>query len=443
MKNFVVFTLLLLLSAASASAQWGRRHKPHWPKTEGEMMHKLMGTLQKKDTAAYFDLFPTFDTLWSMVMHNSDQSPETQKALTHFKEHPQVLIEFDPLYNRTIVGGFAKVLSKGEDSGLNWEAANIARYELRASEPIRSLMGYEKIAPERFQGYMFVNDASTRTIYCIRVAEIQKIKNKFFGGQLLNILPAKTVDEFNTREQQEQDYFAWLAAHPDFLDSIATAKKIDTTETADTAETKNPLQLSAMEEDDGGVRKDIIVERKYYEGTLDKEIPIVLYVRYMKVIPGKQQQFDGLYKLGEHKRFLKLEITKTAEGKWIIEDESAVGTMELTLTGRKYTGSWSNADDNGYDVELTQTGAPGSRIESLDKIIDQGVETRSEQEDLMEESVEEAKKEKKRLENEKKKKEEEERKKEKARKKEQKKKDRQDKKKNKKNNDTPDSNKGD
>lgn len=383
-------------------------------------MHKLLTTLKDKDTAAYYDLFPTFDTLWRMVMHNSDQSPETQKALANLKEHPQVLIEFDPLYNRSIVGGFANVLAKGEDSGVNWNNAVMARYELQISPPSRSLIGYEKVSPERFQGYMFITDKSTRVFHCIRVAEIQKIRNNFFGGQLLNILPAKTVDEYNLREQQEEAYFAWMAANPDSVaikDSIA---KADTTESIDTTTANDPLSISFEDDDETSLRRQIVVERKYYEGTLDNEIPMVLYIRYMKPIPGKPQQYDGLYKLGENKRYLRLEITRNSNGKWIIEDESAVGTMELLQDGRKFTGAWANADDNGYDVALAQTTAPPAKIELLDKIIDQGLSGRIDEEQFKKAAEKEEKERKERQEKEKEEREKEKRRKEKEARKQQK-----------------------
>jgi hypothetical protein len=92
----------------------------------------------------------------------------------------------------------------------------------------------------------------------------------------------------------------------------------------------------------------------------------------MKPVPGKPQQYDGLYKLGENKRYLKLEITRNKEGKWVIEDETAQGLMELVLTGRNYTGSWTNAEENGFDIELHQTGTPKGKIETLDGILDRG-----------------------------------------------------------------------
>lgn len=395
MRYFAAFIIILSLYATDTHAQW-RRQKPQWPRTEGEMVHKLLGTLQHKDTAAFYDLFPTFDTLWGMVIHNADKDPETQRVLNNLREHPQVLIEFDPLYNRSIVEGFNRVLMKGEDSGVNWRGIMMARYELYKAEPNKNLIGYDRVAPERFNGYMFLNDAYSRRNYCIRVAEIQKIKDRFFGGQVLNILPASTAEEFNRKEEQEQDYFAWLAAHPDTATVDTAVVKSDTTAAAhDTLEVSDPLKPSGMEEEEGGNMRREVIERRYYEGTLDNEIPIVLYIRCLKTPPGKPQLYDGLYKLGENKRYLKLEITHDANGKWIIEDESAVGTMELTLAGRTYTGSWSNADDNGYDVVLKQTGSQQSKIETLDKIIDQGLSGKIDEERFEKEKEEEKKNEEK------------------------------------------------
>ncbi len=359
---------LLLLAASTTHAQRWKHRQPVWPKTEGQMMHKLLSTLQTKDTGSFFALFPTFDTLWSMVLHHTNKTPEVQKALDRLREHPQILVEFDPLYNHSIIGNYAHVLAKGEDSGLSWSNAVMARYELHLSEPTSTLRGYEQVAPERFEGFMFVNDGFNRVTFCIRVAEIQKIKGNFFGGQVLNVLRAKTTDEFLRKEQQERSFFAWLAEHPDTIlidtSAAAVAARADSTEEAQ-------QKLKTAEEEENKNKRREVIERRYFEGTLDNEIPLVLYIRFMKQLPGKPQQYDGLYQLGEHKRYLRLEISRSKDGKWIIEDEEGVGTMELTQNGKTFTGTWMNADDNGYDVLLRQTGAPEYKIEKLDEIIDQ------------------------------------------------------------------------
>jgi hypothetical protein len=332
-------------------------------------MQKLLGTMSRRDTAAYFALFPPFDTLWSMVMRNNSKDPAVQQELNNLRQHPQTLIEFDPLYNHDIINRFANVLAKGEDSGITWRYVVMARYQLYKQEPSKAFIGLDHIMPERFYGYMFLSDGFNRTMFCVSVSEIQKIKGQFFGGQVLNILQASSLDEFRMKEQREKEWFAWAAANPDSVYIKKTVK--DTTADADTTGEDDPLALSRDEDEEGNMRKNV-VDRKYYEGLMDKEIPIRMYVRYMKPIPGRPQQFDGLYKLGENKKYLRLEITRTEDGRWIIEDENFWGTMELKLTGRTYTGGWTNADENGFDVEMTQKGTVKGKIETLDAILDQG-----------------------------------------------------------------------
>ena len=167
------------------------------PRTEVGLMNNVLGCLQYKDTVGYYDLFPPFDTLWRMVMHNPNHSPEAVSELNHLKEHPQSLLEFDPYYNPRIMAHFCAVLQKGEDSGIHWNSIVMQRYELIA-EPITSqaLVGYDIIAPERFKGYIFVRDLLGRLTFCISIAEIQKIEGYFFGGQILNILEASTIDQY-------------------------------------------------------------------------------------------------------------------------------------------------------------------------------------------------------------------------------------------------------
>lgn len=365
----LLLCLLIIMSVQQSYAQFWKRKAPAWPRSETELANKLVECLARKDTAAYYDLFPPFDTLWNLVLHNPDKSPEAQRDLGRMKEHPQILVEFDPLYNKSIIGRYAHILQKGEDSGVVWNNILMARFQLHQVEVSSVLRGFERIAPERFNGYLFVSDAYNRRLFCISVQEIQKIGNRFFGGQFINILEASTIEEFNKREQEEQRYFDWIATHPDTV-------KVDTAmaDSAGADTTADPLLLtrSDVEDDDDVEMRHEVVDRKYYEGLMDNEIPIRLYVRYMRPIAGKPRQYDGLYKLGDKRRYLRLDITRDKDGKWLIEDETATGLLELMLNGNTYTGAWTNADDNGYDVVLTQTALPEGKMELLDRIIDQG-----------------------------------------------------------------------
>ncbi len=89
------------------------------------------------------------------------------------------------------------------------------RYELnREPTTDKSLIGYDKIAPERFKGYMFVRDLLGRLTFCIAITEIQKIDGYFYGGQVTNILEASNIDQYILKGRKEQEYFDWLAKHP-------------------------------------------------------------------------------------------------------------------------------------------------------------------------------------------------------------------------------------
>src|SRR6202042_183648 len=112
-------TLLLLVRVFSdMPAHAKKRRYNGLPRTEVELMNNVLNCLRYKDSISYYNLFPPFDTLWHMVLHNSDQSPETQQQLSKLKEHPQSLIDFDPYYNHEIMGRFDAMLQKGEDSGI-------------------------------------------------------------------------------------------------------------------------------------------------------------------------------------------------------------------------------------------------------------------------------------------------------------------------------------
>lgn len=360
----------------------GKRRHRSWPRTEVELMNNVIGCLKYKDTFSYYTLFPPFDTLWKLVMHNPDKSPEAARELNNLKEHPQALLEFDPNYNHQIIGRFCYVLAKGVDSGVNWGQVVMQRYELSAeSITKKSLVGYERIAPERFQGYMFIRDILGRHTFCISITEIQKIGGYFFGGQVQNILEASSVDEFIRREQDERAYFAWLATHPVDEDALRDSLRkdsiknglIDTTVYTDTVSRKRHANLSiAAQEDEKTQTRKEVVDRKYYEGTFDEEIPVKVYIRYMKGAKDAMM-YDGLYKFGDQKHYVKLNIIRNADGQWVMDDDAALGSMELELKDKTYTGSWTNIENQtGFDVVLHQKDAAPKVIEQLDRILETG-----------------------------------------------------------------------
>ncbi len=430
MRFLFIFLTCILLYWGQAQGI-GRKHKyTGSPRTEVELMNRVLDCLRTKDTVSYYYLFPPFDTLWRMVLHNPDQSPETVKELAKLREHPTVLIDLDPFYNRTIIGGFVQTLHKGEDSGVQWRGIVMQRYELQKQGLSRGMEGLERVAPERFKGYMFVRDMLSSTTFCITITEIQKVNGFYCGGQVLNVLEANDIDEYLARENAERKYFARLkrlaeghkddSARSDSVLAFAARARADSVRAdsvkkagmagiakpkVDSAKIKRDLLLSSPTADDEASRlRREVVARKYYKGKFDEEIPVELYVRYMRDAKGKVTNYwDALYKFGDMEEYVKLDVSKTPEDKWLFEEP--VASMELDLNGKVYTGSWTNGQNQtGYDAELTEKEISQKKISELDQILETGKWGKTDEQKIIEkkDSVEgtagkEAKKEVKKL----------------------------------------------
>jgi len=377
MKYLFVLLVCCSMSLPAAHASGKKKDKRGLPRTESGLVTNVLGCLQYKDSVSYFNLFLPFDTLWRMVLYNNSNSPEVVKELNHLKEHPQSLVDFDPRYNSNIMKNFYKVIQKGEDSGVHWPSIVMQRYELKKeTNTSKNLVGYEHIAPERFQGYVFVRDMMGRSTFCISIKEIQKVNGYFFGGQVTNILEAANIEDFWAREAKEKKYFEWLEKNPDY-DSLRTdSLRRDSISRGlvDTfAEHQKGLLGVTDEEDNAQVRKQVI-DRKYYEGKFDNEIPVKMYIRYMKDASGKNIYYDGLYKFGDQKKYARLIVNRGADDKWIIEDDPPVGSMELILKDKTYTGTWTNGENaTGYDAVLKQADLPQPKMEELEKILEKGL----------------------------------------------------------------------
>jgi hypothetical protein len=393
----ILFVILVLaVPARTDAARHGRRYKT-LPDSEGELVGRVLKCLQNQDSIGYFNLFPSFDSLWQMVMHNPDQSPEAQAQLNALKEHPRTLVEFDPYYNPSIMERFGYVLKKGEDSGVNWNNIVLARYELQKEPVTRKLIGYDKVASERFIGYVFIRDLGGRTTFCVTLSEIQKFKGAFVGGQVNNIMEASTIEEYNRRVEYERNYFvrsaiaeadsAVIAAKADSLHQDSVKRGFiklavnDSTRIADSLAKKKPNFLSVATTDDDTLKiRREVVDRKYYEGKFDDEMPVEMLVRYMKDPQnGSKMYWDALYKFGDQQNYIKLEVTREGD-KWEFDDDPPVGSMELILKNKVYTGSWvNNESQSGYDVVMKEMAVPPRKLEKMEKILEEGLSGRSDE----------------------------------------------------------------
>ena len=391
MKGLFVFFTCLVLLCTDAHAI-GRRHRYAGPpRNEAELMVSVLNCLRAKDSLAYYDLFPPLDTFWRMVMHSADARPEVQRDLNNLKEHPTIFIDLDPYYNHTIITRFSDVIRKGEDSGINWPGIVMQRYELEKEGVAHGMEGMQHIAPERFRGYLFVRDMMSSTTFCITITEIQKVKGYFCGGQVLNVLEAHNKDEYIAKERAERKHKIQVEqaeqkrltdsakndngtvhAARDSLQVSDSAKVAGAAKPVDTMKNKKAALLSVTtpaSDDDKNKMRWEVVDRRLYKGLFDDDIAVELYVRYMRDGNGKVTNWDGLYKFGDMQDYVKLEITKAEDGKWMMEEPA--GIMELELNLKVYTGSWTNGDNQtGYDVELTQKDLSQAKSMKLDRILD-------------------------------------------------------------------------
>ena len=150
--------------------------------SEKELARRLVETLRDKDSVAHSALFMKFDDIWRLVVNFRDTSVVAQMRVAQLRQVPGEVRKLDPFFNPQIGEDFNHIIEKGEDSNVHWDRTELVRYELKKMDLTRGLIGYNYIAPLRFQGYIFIRDNYTRKIHGIAVSNIQKINGKWYGG---------------------------------------------------------------------------------------------------------------------------------------------------------------------------------------------------------------------------------------------------------------------
>src|SRR5690606_5591381 len=165
-------------------------------KSEAVHVDNLLKSLQYQDSTVYAQLFPTFDTTWKYVQQYRDTSIEEERKLANIKLKPQILQRYDPAYNPDIYHDFITIIQKGDDSNIHWQDIILLRYELVKMRLTRDIVGIEKIFPVRFQGFIFFKDMLTRRTYAMTINDMVQFKGKWYGGHMLNVLQARTIEEY-------------------------------------------------------------------------------------------------------------------------------------------------------------------------------------------------------------------------------------------------------
>lgn len=330
---------LLLFSLQLTARDRGKKSP-----TEQDMVSNIVSCLKAKDPYAYTKLFPPSDSMALWIVQSADQQSKLYAEMLNQLQHPEIGMHADSMIDALAQKGFDSVITKGENMGLHWNAIVQVRYELVKMKETRDAV-YEKIAPTRFLGFIFFRDMLTRKTYGVSVNDIMQIRGEWYGGQIKGLFLASTTDEYLAALKKKKKKNA---------DSLKTAAATDS------AEAQTP-----------GKHK-LIVARKFYAGMFDNQIPVQLYIRYLKGnCPEITCIWEAFYKFGDQDDYIKLDVSKNADGKWIFTENPPQGIMELTLDKDKYTGTWISSDNQtGYDVKLSEIPATPKKIERMDEVFE-------------------------------------------------------------------------
>lgn len=359
-KHFLL-VMLYIVAFADANAQY---------KSEDLLIDQLVTNLRGKDATGYTNQFAPFDTMWRVANQLVPSSEPETKRLANIKSHPEKLQQFDPKTNPAIEQQFKVVLQKGTDSGIHWSEIIMMRYELEKMMLSKEMVGFEKVAPVRLQGYLYLMDNLTSKVYMVALRNVFSLNNKIYGGEVVNVLEAQNVDEFHDklaseRKIEKQRLLAEMYGTPDESPDSSLAQNT----------TKNESGVGSEEGEDEGKKKILkrVLDRKLYVGKLDDEIRIELYLRSLQgACPEPVCGWEAIYKFGDNEEYIKLEVTKKPDGKWHFLEDSEEGAMELVLNGSSFTGQWiSPQDKTEYEVKMEErVEVKTKKLYALDEMIE-------------------------------------------------------------------------
>ena len=335
MKPFLLFLLFALHFTASAQPA----------ATEADLVLRLTEALKIGNRSGYLRLFPEAEIFAENVLRHSDTTSAIHAQMQRLLAEPDRLFEFDASVDSARLADFDSLRAQGERMGVRWLDVRFARFELERMRTSRDAL-WEKVAPVRFLGYVFLLDPVTGKSYCYTVGDILQIGGKWYGGTLTRVFETSTKAGFE--------------AH------FAAARKAERKgEVYMPAPPREPTEEEEETEASDAPRK-IVLERKFYEGTFDGETRGQLYLRGLKGDCGPGPCiWEAVFKFGDDD-WQAVSVTRT-EGKWLIAEDPGPGAMDLTLEGKVFTGQWtSGADQTGYEVKLTETVPSNKKLSTLE-----------------------------------------------------------------------------
>lgn len=365
MKKALLLFLLLCLAVAPADAQ-RRRKKVKEDRTERGLVYRILGTLRDKDAHSYVGLFPDIDTFSTLIMEHVDSSSRQFVAMAALQENATQLLRRDSLVSAALQARFDSVIRRGEAIGIEWKSTVPLRYELFKMNKTRDTL-LEKLMPERFVGYAFFMDFSSRATYCVALSDMFQLKGRWYGGQLGNLFEARNVDEYLEAAAQNKKRFG--SANFIFIpQGRFDPEKKEETDSAGIS--PQPRSFSQVVVPDAP-KEGLVLERKYYKGFFDNEIPVQLYIRYIKgECAGPPCLFEAIYLFGQQPDYILLQVARTEDGEWQFTDVKNGASMDLELDDATYFGDWMlDMKQTGYDVEMKEVKASPETVRKLDAIV--------------------------------------------------------------------------
>ncbi len=348
-RRFYWLFLLLLAALATHPGNAQRKRKMVKGNTEQGMVFRIESCLANEDPTCYMSLFPDMDTFSKMVMAYTDSSSREFIEMAALQMQATRMLEADSAFHERLKKMFDATIVQGKEEGVHWSSMIPVRYELVKAMQTRNAM-YEKLAPNRFTGYYYMQDAVTRKTYAFVVSEMIQIGEEWYGGYVGEIYEAGNKDDYEAQQvQARKDRKAGKVPEKSAKEDVPE-------------ESKGEVEANTMQKQ--------VAERKFYTGKFDNEIPVQLYVRSLK---GTCKEgicsWEAMYKFGDQDDYILLTVTREEDGDWIFTEVPPNGNMELKLKGNKYTGNWTASDNQtGYDVKLTEAPASDKKVATLDEV---------------------------------------------------------------------------
>jgi hypothetical protein len=362
MKRLLFFFFCCLAISNTELRAAAEDKKPLPPaKSEKELVQRIINTLKEEDSTTHSGSFMKFDDLWKMVVNYRDTSVSRQMQVNQLRQVPNAVRKFDPFFNPQIGLDFNHIIEKGTDSGIHWDRVVLARYELKKMEVTSDLIGYNFISPLRFKGYIYITDEFSRKTFGMAVTDIQNIKGNWYGGHVVDIYEAGDEDAYLKKLKIEEAWLKSLIAQGIDIDSMK--RSIDSIRNADNEHGADSGDVNTRRE---------VAERKYYFGLLDDEIPVTLYVQYLRGgCPEKVCEWIGILKFDDEGDYFKVEVHKE-NGKWYFTQADNKSVLELELKGKTYSGSWLSVKDQiEYEAYFEEVTAKPSTVDKLDALVDE------------------------------------------------------------------------